>query len=101
MTSDDLRREEELELTVGLVWREERVGCPHRDVLRAFLDGSLEPGAMDYLAFHIDECLCPYCGSVLDELREQDANVLREDLLGIKDRLLRSTAVFLRSKPSS
>jgi hypothetical protein len=53
---------------------------------------------MDYLRFHMEECLCPYCGSVLDELREQDAKVLREDLLGIKDRLLRSTAVFLRSK---
>ena len=62
---------------------------------------AIQASGTHYLAFHIDECLCPYCGSVLDELREQDANVLREDLLGIKDRLLRSTAVFLRSKPSS
>ena len=98
MTQDDLKREAELELTVGLVWREERVSCPHRDVLRSYLDGSLEPGAMDYLKFHVEECLCPYCGSVLDELREQDARALREDLQGIKDRLLRSTAVFLNSR---
>ena len=38
--------DEILAFTVASVWREERVSCPHPDILQAFESGALEPGAM-------------------------------------------------------
>ncbi len=47
--SDDQRREEELAFTVATVWRDERVSCPHLDILRAWLGGALTGGAAGFV----------------------------------------------------
>jgi hypothetical protein len=91
-------REAELEFTLGLVWREERISCPHRDILRAFVDESLPEGAMDYIRFHIQQCECPYCGAVVDDLRDDVKAPIRKQLEGVKDRLMRSTAMALKKR---
>ena len=95
---ESYQREAELEFTLGLVWREERISCPHRDVLRSFVEGALPEGAMDYIQFHIDQCECPYCGAVVDDLRDDVKAPLRKELEGVKDRLMRSTAMALRKR---
>ena len=92
--SDDL-----MTFTVRSVWREERVSCPHPDILRAYDTRSLEPGAMEFLDFHLRECQCPYCNAVLEDLRISDEEASRRRLGDLKDRLLRSTAAALRSRP--
>lgn len=92
-------RAERLMLTVGRVWREGRVSCPHPDLLRAHHDGSLSGGQADYIAWHVNEAECPYCMAWLDEIdaSEKDAGE-RQQLDEIKERLLSSTMTFLESK---
>jgi len=90
------RDQEELDLDVGRVWRLERVSCPHVDVLRAYHTRSLPDGAMEYLQFHLETSLCPYCNASLEELRAADQESQREALSDVRDRLLRSTRTALR-----
>jgi hypothetical protein len=69
-----------LAFTVATVWREERISCPHPDLLQSWLQGGLQGGARDFVAFHLADSQCPYCNAVVD----------------LRDRLLRSTATALR-----
>ena len=94
--ADDQEADDLLAFTVSTVWREERVSCPHPDILRAFEAGSLERGAMDFIEFHLQECQCPYCAAVLEDLRLSDAEASRQKLGDLRDRLFRSTAAALR-----
>ncbi|MBI5853134.1 MAG: hypothetical protein HZB39_19155 [Planctomycetes bacterium] len=94
---EDPRREADLAFTVATVWRDERVSCPHQDILRAWLGGSLTGGAAEFVAFHVDESRCPYCAAALDELRAQDEAASQVRLEGVRDRLLRSTISALRA----
>jgi hypothetical protein len=87
---------EDLELTVGAVWREERVSCPHPDILRAYLAQSLEAGAMGFVTFHLRESLCPYCDAVLEDLRLSEADARQAGFEHVRERLLRSTVTALR-----
>ena len=90
------RRDEELMFTVATVWREERVSCPHADILKAHLAGALDPAASDYVAFHLDESQCPYCLAVVEDLRANEVDAAQADFEGIRSRLLRSTVTALR-----
>jgi hypothetical protein len=92
------RDDEQLAFTVATVWREERVSCPHPDILHAYESGALTVGAREFLAFHLGESACPYCNSVLEDLRarQRDADEVR--LSDLKDRLMRSTVSELRRK---
>ena len=94
-------REEQLEITVGMIWREHRVSCPHPDILRSYVDGALEPGAMDYVKFHVSECQCPYCGAVIDECRAKQGRDAGRGLRELRDKVLRSTSVYMRPKGRS
>ena len=93
-------RTEELMVTVGKVWRETRVTCPHRDILRAYRGSALDRAQADYLKFHIEEAECPYCQAQLEDLARQDAAAQGPELDQIKERLLSSTMTFLRNKKS-
>ncbi|MBK8977959.1 MAG: hypothetical protein IPM29_18790 [Planctomycetes bacterium] len=88
--------DEQLLFTVATVWREERVSCPHPDLLGAFLDGSLDPAAAEFVGFHLDESQCPYCNATVEELREREAASHTVTLDDLRDRLLRSTVAALR-----
>lgn len=88
--------DEELEFTVSTVWREERVSCPHPDILRSYDTGSLDEGAMQFLAFHLDESQCPYCHAVLEDLRLTDEQAAQPRIASLREKVMRSTVAALR-----
>ena len=92
----DPRREAELAFTVANVWRDERVSCPHQDILKAWQAGSLDPQAGEFVAFHLDESQCPYCNAVLEDLRTGEREAAESGLEDLRDRLLRSTVAALK-----
>ncbi len=85
-----------LAFTVATVWREERISCPHPHLLQSWLQGGLQGGARDFLAFHLQDSKCPYCNAVLDDLRAQEDLAKAPKLEDLRDRLLRSTVAALR-----
>ncbi|HLU37957.1 MAG TPA: hypothetical protein VK081_01140 [Planctomycetota bacterium] len=93
-SADDDR--DALDLDVGRVWREERVSCPHQDILRAYLARSLPDGAMEYIQFHLETSACPYCNASLDELRASEQEAAGQAFTDLRDRLFRSTRAALR-----
>ena len=88
--------DEALDFTVATVWREERVSCPHPDILQAYETNALSAGAMEFLNFHLNECKCPYCNSILEDLRSRQQDADETQLSDMKDRLMRSTVSALR-----
>ena len=80
------------------MWRSERVSCPHVHVLQSYLQGSLDDGARDFVAFHLDESVCPYCNATVEDLKARDDDAKQPALADMKDRLLRSTAAALGSQ---
>lgn len=92
--------DEALALSVAAVWREERVSCPHPQILAAYRTGSLPAGATEFLDFHLQESGCPYCASVIEDLAAEDEGARTAELESMRDRILRSTVTELRrSKP--
>ena len=85
-----------LTFTVATVWREQRVSCPHQDILRSYEAGSLGDGASAFIRFHLQESQCPYCNAVLEDFHAQQQDAEQPDLEGMKDRLMRSTVAALR-----
>lgn len=90
------RADEHLVFTVATVWREERVSCPHPDILRAFTEDALEAGAMDFVRFHLEESQCPYCNAILEDQRLSDTEAASAGLQDLRDKLMRSTVTALR-----
>ena len=89
-----------LAFTVASVWRSERVSCPHVHVLQSYLQGSLQGGAEDFVAFHLEVSQCPYCNATVEDLRARDDDAKRPTLEDMKLRLLRSTSAELgKSRP--
>ena len=97
MSGTPEERDEELGFTVASVWRDERVSCPHVDVLRSWLAGSLDGGGAEFVAFHLEETRCPWCCALVDELRSRDAETGRARIEEVRERLLRSTIAALRA----
>jgi hypothetical protein len=92
----DLDPDAALAFTVAAVWREERVSCPHPDILQSWSNGGLDGGAAEFIAFHLHESQCPYCHAVLADLAARDDDARNTALTDLRDRLLRSTAAALR-----
>ncbi len=89
-------KEEDLAFTVATVWRDERVSCPHPDILRAFLSAALGEQASAFVEFHLSESQCPYCAAVLQDLKAAEEDAGREQLEDLRDRLMRSTVAELK-----
>lgn len=85
-------------LSISLVWRQERVSCPHRDLLEAHFHGSLSEAESDYVRFHIDRVGCLYCSANLDDIAALDRAVEDPPVRDLRDELLRSTTAFLRGR---
>jgi len=97
---ESLRREVEARnLSISLVWKEERITCPHRDVLEAYHYGSLRDDEADYIAFHVERIGCPYCAANLEDIASGDKPLSDKKIRGARDELLRSTTYFLRRRP--
>ncbi|GIW94605.1 MAG: hypothetical protein KatS3mg110_2646 [Pirellulaceae bacterium] len=82
--------------SLGAIWRRQRVSCPTRQELAAYLAGSLPEPLRSYVPFHIDLVGCPYCQANLEDLRERMSRNVHppEDR---RQRLYASGVRFLRS----
>lgn len=89
-----------LAFTVATVWRSERISCPHPHVLQSWLQGGLEGGAAEFVAFHLQDSECPYCNATVDDLKARDDEAKLPVLTDMKDRLLRSTCAALKKAKS-
>ncbi len=96
MTYDHDKKDEELAFTVATVWREERVSCPHPDILRAWLSKGLEDMAAEFVRFHLEESHCPYCSATVEDMRLAEREAADSRMESLKDRILRSTVSALR-----
>lgn len=87
------RMPEQLAGVLAEIWQEQRLSCPKRSTIGAYMLGTLESDWQDYVAFHLDKLGCQFCRANLEDLRKQNeagqASVLRQ-------RILNSTAGFLR-----
>lgn len=84
---------EQFDAVLAEIWQQQRLSCPKRSTIGAYMLGTLEPAWQDYVAFHLDKLGCQFCRANLADLRKQtgpgQASVLRQ-------RILNSTAGFLR-----
>ncbi|MGE3173245.1 MAG: hypothetical protein AB7O97_11525 [Planctomycetota bacterium] len=87
-----------LAFTVATVWRDERISCPHPDLLQSWLQDGLDAGAAGFVEFHLRESQCPYCNAVVDDLRAAEDAARQAPLADLRDKLLRSTGIALRQK---
>ena len=94
------QRDRLFEQTVASILREQRVSCPHPDILRAFLEGGLPEEAADYLRFHLEEVRCPWCTVALQEMKAEGGlpEVPLDEVAAATERTLRSTILHLRSR---
>ncbi|MFN0196835.1 MAG: hypothetical protein ACKVT0_08805 [Planctomycetaceae bacterium] len=56
------------EHSVGEIWREQRLSCPDRSVLRRYLLGMLDAEMREYIRFHAEVVGCRFCAANLDDL---------------------------------
>lgn len=64
-----LQRRDSGELSVGEVWRTNRLSCPTRGTLGSYLLRVLDDDLTDYIQFHLETIGCRYCQAVMDELQ--------------------------------
>src|SRR5262249_4053450 len=57
------------EHSIGAVWRRRRLSCPTREHLGSFLLQVLDKDHQDYVTFHLDVIVCPFCQANLADLR--------------------------------
>ena len=60
-------------VSVGEIWRRERLTCATRDQLGSYLLGALDDATAGYLKFHIAVVGCRYCQANLADLENQQA----------------------------
>ncbi len=105
MSSEDDKQlaesDAQLALTVETVWRSERISCPHPHVLQSWLQGGLEGGAAEFVAFHLEDSGCPFCNATVDDLKAREDDAKQPLLADMKDRLLRSTVAQLKKTKAS
>jgi len=78
---------------IAEIWQEQRLSCPKRSTLGAWLLGTLEPAWADYVRFHVDKLGCRFCRANLDDLEQQTAT---EPVQVFRDRIMQSTVGFLK-----
>jgi len=77
------------------IWESQRLSCPKRSTLGAFLLETLSPEWFDYVDFHLTTLGCHFCRASFKDLREQYAT---DQHTRFHQRVLTSTAGFL-TKP--
>ena len=74
------------------IWEMQRLSCPKRSTLGAFLLETLPPEWFDYVDFHLTVVGCHFCRASFKDLQEQQNSRLNEHL---RDRIMTSTVGFL------
>ncbi|WP_430452157.1 hypothetical protein [Rhodopirellula europaea] len=47
--------------TIGAIWRRQRLSCPDRSTLQAYVANQLDAEMADYVLFHLTEIGCRVC----------------------------------------
>lgn len=81
-------------MDVATVWAEDRVSCPARHWLARWIAGTLEPGPLEFVAFHVEDMRCEWCSANRDDLAHRDEEALEPLLVSVRA----STAKLLRSR---
>jgi hypothetical protein len=75
------------------IWESQRLSCPKRSTLGAFLLETLSPEWFDYVDFHLTTMGCHFCRASFKDLHEQQTS---EQHAHFRERILTSTAGFLQ-----
>lgn len=75
------------------VWRQQRLSCPKRSTIGAYLLATLDKDWHCYVDFHLKKLGCHFCRANLEDLRRQTAENKTSDL---HVRIMESTIGFLR-----
>jgi anti-sigma factor RsiW len=68
-----IRRRDQGGHTLGEIWRRNRLSCPSRSQLGAYLLDTLDRPERDYLEFHLRTIGCRACTANLEDLRSAAA----------------------------
>src|SRR5713226_4908769 len=85
--------------TVGAIWRRERLTCPTREQLGSHLLGALEDELTDYIAFHLDTVVCPFCKANLADLKALQQEEAASRTQHRRQKIFKSSAGLLSGKP--
>jgi hypothetical protein len=77
-------------VTVGEVWRRQRLSCPTRHELGSFLLRALDAAVLDYVKFHLEVVGCRSCQANLEDLKQ--SRVSAPETLERRQRIFASSA---------
>jgi len=90
-----LSSRDEGEVSIGEVWRHERLSCPSQTELGLSLVDAVDPALGDYIRFHVEEAGCVYCRAQLEEMRESTRVSAEQDQQRRRESLFASSAGLL------
>ncbi|CAD72364.1 MAG TPA: hypothetical protein DDX19_25525 [Rhodopirellula baltica] len=83
--------------TIGAIWRRQRLSCPDRSTLQAYVANQLDHEMADYVLFHLTEIGCRVCRANFDDLNQQLARGRSaEEAATRRRRLFQTSAGHLR-----
>jgi len=81
-----------LENLLTEVWEAQRLSCPKRSTIGAYMLKTLEKDWYDYVDFHLHKLGCRFCRANLDDLQQQNK---QEEPTLLRNRIMESTLGFL------
>ena len=78
------------------IWEFQRLSCPKRSTIGAYLLETLDQSWYSYVDFHLNKLGCHFCRANLEDIRRQNTESKTSDL---HVRVIESTVGFLH-KPS-
>jgi RNA polymerase sigma factor (sigma-70 family) len=88
-----LEDEPQLESLLTEVWETQRLSCPKRSTIGAFLLGTLEPAWHEYVDFHLNRLGCHFCRANIEDLQWTTAAADSDS--SFRRRIMESTVGFL------
>jgi RNA polymerase sigma factor (sigma-70 family) len=74
------------------VWESQRLSCPKRSTVGAYLLETLDEGWYDYVGFHLNTLGCQFCRANMEDIKAQTAE---DESQRIQERIMESTVGFL------
>lgn len=92
-----LEQRDQGNLSLGDLWRHQRLSCPSQTELGLYLVGATSPAQSDYLRFHLETIGCVYCQAQRDEML-QATRATPNDQQQRRESLFTSSAGLLKSQ---
>jgi RNA polymerase sigma factor (sigma-70 family) len=84
---------ENLEQLANEIWQQQRLSCPKRSTVGAYLLGTLDADWHGYVDFHLNKLGCHFCRANLEDLKRQSE---KGQASRLHARIMESTVGFLR-----